>query len=98
LLFHFSLVVKVQDNGTGKLSSQAAVPVTLFNVNEPPVIVSQIFSINENSSYGPTVRSVIDFNPYAGQTLTYSILSGNTNNAFSINVHVELSLHQTPVL
>ncbi|NVO20460.1 MAG: T9SS type A sorting domain-containing protein [Bacteroidetes bacterium] len=81
----FSLIVKVQDNGAGTLSSQATVTVNLSNVNEPPVIVNQAFSISENSAIGTLAGNVIASDPDAGQALTYSILSGNTNSAFAIN-------------
>ncbi|MFZ4708192.1 MAG: cadherin domain-containing protein, partial [Bacteroidales bacterium] len=46
----FALVVKVQDNGTGNLSSQATTTVSLLNVNEVPVITNQAFSVTENSA------------------------------------------------
>ena len=81
----FALIVKVQDNGTGNLSSQATITITLLNVNEPPTISNQSFSISENSPTGTTVGSVVAFDPDAGQTLAYSILSGSTNGAFAIN-------------
>ncbi|MBK7031133.1 MAG: cadherin domain-containing protein [Bacteroidales bacterium] len=81
----FALVIKVQDNGTGNLSSQATVTINLINTNEPPVIINQSFSINENSSNGTTVGTVIATDPDAGQTKTFSILSGNTNTAFAIS-------------
>jgi hypothetical protein len=81
----FALVVKVQDNGTGTLSSQATVTVSLTNINEVPVINNQAFSIAENSSNGTNVGTVVASDPDAGQTLTYSILSGNTSGAFAIN-------------
>ena len=54
-------------------------------VNNAPIIANQIFSINENSANGSMVGIVIATDPDAGQTLTYSIISGNTNNAFAIN-------------
>ena len=83
----FALVVKVQDNGTPLLSSQANINVNLnsANQNQPPVIINQTFSVNGNSPNGTSVGSVVASDPDAGQTLTYSILSGNTNGAFSIN-------------
>jgi hypothetical protein len=81
----FSLVVKVQDNGTGTLSSQATVTVSLTNINEVPIISNQAFSVAENSSNGTNVGTVVASDPDAGQTLTYSILSGNTSGAFAIN-------------
>ena len=82
----FALVVKVQDNGTGNLNSQAIVTVSLTDVNEAPVINNQFFSIAENSASGTIIGTVIATNPDAGQTLTYSIISGNTSGAFSINM------------
>ena len=51
----FALVVKVQDNGTGTLSSQATVTVSLTNINEVPVISNQAFEVIEyspNGTYG----------------------------------------------
>jgi hypothetical protein len=81
----FALIIKVQDNGTGSLSSQATITVSLLNVNEAPVIANQAFSINENSANGTLVGTVVASDPDAGQTLTYSILSGNTASAFAIN-------------
>lgn len=81
----FTLVVKVQDNGTGSLSSQATVTINLVNLNEPPIISNQSFSINENSPNGTLVGTVVASDPDAGQTLSYTILSGNTNGAFAIN-------------
>jgi hypothetical protein len=81
----FNLVVKVTDNGTGNLNSQATVTVSLLNVNEVPVINNQTFSIAENTTIGSIVGTVVASDPDAGQTKTYSILSGNTNVAFAIN-------------
>ncbi len=81
----FGLTVRVQDNGQGNLYSQAIVTVNITNVNENPNIVSQTFSIAENSLNGQQVGIVVASDPDAGQTLSYSIISGNTGNAFSIN-------------
>jgi hypothetical protein len=81
----FALVVKVQDNGTGTLSSQAIVTVSLTDVNEAPVISNQSFSIADNSVNGTSVGIVVASDPDAGQLLSYLITSGNTNNAFSID-------------
>jgi parallel beta-helix repeat protein len=81
----FALVIKVQDNGAGNLSSQATITVTLTNINEPPVIVNQLFSIAENSPNGSIVGTVVASDPDAGQSRIFSIASGNTAGAFSIN-------------
>ena len=58
---------------------------TSGSTNQPPVILNQSFQINENSPDDSLVGTVVATDPDAGQTLTYSILSGNTNNAFAIN-------------
>jgi hypothetical protein len=79
------LQIKVTDNGTGNLSNQASVTVNLIDVNEAPIIGNQTFATNENSANGTIVGTVIASDPDAGQTLTYKILSGNTNNAFALN-------------
>jgi VCBS repeat-containing protein len=81
----FALVVKVEDNGTGSLSSQATVTINLVNVNEAPVVANQLFIINENSLNGTVIGTVVATDPDAGQTLAYSILSGNVTNDFVIN-------------
>ncbi len=54
--------------------------------NNPPVIVNQSRSIAENSANGTSVGAVIAASdPDAGQTLSYSLVGGNTNNTFAIN-------------
>ncbi len=81
----FGLTVRAQDNGQGNLYSQATISINLTDVNEAPVMNNQIFSIAENSGNGSSVGDVVASDPDAGQTLSYSIISGNTNNAFAIN-------------
>ncbi|KAF0195991.1 MAG: cadherin [Bacteroidetes bacterium] len=81
----FPLVVRVTDNGTGYLWSQATVTVNLINVNEYPVIANQSFSVVQNAANGTIVGTVTATDPDAGQTLTYSITAGNTGTAFAIN-------------
>jgi hypothetical protein len=90
------LIVKVQDNGSGSLSSQATITVNLTDVNENPVINNQTFSVPENSIAGTNVGTVVATDPDAGQTLTYSILSGNTGNAFQINASTGVLTVATP--
>jgi VCBS repeat-containing protein len=57
----------------------------LTNVNEAPTINAQSFSVAENSISGAAIGTVVATDSDASQTLTYSITSGNTNNAFAIN-------------
>ncbi|WP_177236806.1 cadherin repeat domain-containing protein [Spirosoma endophyticum] len=54
--------------------------------SNPPVIANQTRSIAENSGNGTVVGAVIAASdPDAGQTLSYAITAGNTNNTFAIN-------------
>ena len=53
--------------------------------NSPPVPSGGPFSVAENSANGTSVGTVAANDPDAGQTHTFSILSGNTDGAFTIN-------------
>ena len=83
----YTLTVEVTDNGAGSLSSQATVTVNVTDVNEVPVIANQAFSIAENSTAGSSVGTVSASDPDNGQTLSFAILSGNTDNVFSMNAN-----------
>jgi hypothetical protein len=56
-----------------------------FISNHPPSIQDQGFQLNEYSPEGTSVGTVVATDPEAGQMLTYSIVSGNTNGAFAID-------------
>ncbi|MBI5041269.1 MAG: cadherin domain-containing protein, partial [Gammaproteobacteria bacterium] len=77
----FSLTVQVSD---GTLTDTAAVTINLSNVNDAPVVNNQNFGVDENSANGTVVGSVAATDA-DGNTLSYSITAGNTNNAFTIN-------------
>lgn len=79
----FALTIKVTDNGIPILSSTAG--VTINDTNSPPVIAPQTFAVNENMPNGTVVGTVVATDPNATQTKTFSIVSGNVNNTFSIN-------------
>ncbi len=53
--------------------------------NNPPNINNQGFDIEENTANGTIVGMIEASDPDEGQTLTFSIESGNTDNAFQIN-------------
>jgi hypothetical protein len=53
-------------------------------VNSMPEIKDQTFSIVENSTAGTTVDTVLASDKDRDQTLSFTIISGNTNDAFSI--------------
>ncbi|AHM63536.1 putative cell wall-anchored protein [Flammeovirgaceae bacterium 311] len=52
--------------------------------NTPPTISNKIFSIDENSANGSEVGAVQAADE-EGNVLSYSIISGNTGNAFALN-------------
>jgi hypothetical protein len=79
----YNLIIKVQDN-VG-LSSEGIVTINVEDINEKPISLNQTFSVLENLPLQTLVETVVakdlDFN----QTLTYSIVSGNINEAFKID-------------
>jgi sugar lactone lactonase YvrE len=58
--------------------------VNLSSNNTSPQISDQSFSIEENSMNGALIGMVLANDNDQGQTLSYSIVSGNIDNAFSI--------------
>lgn len=84
----FSLVVKVTDNGSPVMSSQATVTIQVTagsNGNQPPYLAPATFTVKHRAPNGTFVGKLTGSDPNAGQTITYSIVSGNTNNAFALN-------------
>ena len=66
-------------------SATQTITVTVTDVNEPPVIAPQTFSVTENAITGTTVGTVAATDEDAGSNLTFSITSGNIGNSFAIN-------------
>ena len=94
----FSLTVRVQDNGSPVLASFANITITVTPVNNLPVITNQSFAVNENSPAGSSVGQVAASDPDPGQTLSYSIVSGNTGNTFQISASGLLSVANAQLL
>ncbi|MEO9851145.1 MAG: cadherin domain-containing protein [Reichenbachiella sp.] len=81
----FTLQVKTTDNGLGNLQTTETVTISLNDINEfAPSVSSSVNAVNENTTSG-TVAIVSATDDDVLQTLSYSIASGNTGNAFSIN-------------
>ncbi|MDC1517288.1 cadherin domain-containing protein [Cyclobacteriaceae bacterium] len=83
----FSLLVQASD---GALSDSATVTINLTDVdedviitNKAPTIIASIFSLAENSPIGTIVGTMEASDP-DGDTLSYTILSGNTVQAFGL--------------
>jgi uncharacterized repeat protein (TIGR01451 family) len=62
-----------------------AVSVTVTAANDAPVLTPTTFPVLENSPNGTLVGALIANDPDTGQTLVYSIGTGNTGGAFAID-------------
>jgi gliding motility-associated-like protein len=71
-------------DATGGTTTQP-VTITFIPGNSPPIVVGATVSLDENSPNGTVVHQVIASDIDPGDILTYSIISGNVSNAFSIN-------------
>ncbi len=92
----FILNIQVSDNGTPQLSANSQVTINITqNINSAPVIGPQSFTIAENSLQGTFIGQVVASDPDQGQNLTYSIISGNSSNAFSISAHGALTVNNS---
>ena len=90
----FTLTVTVTDsggNGSGTagtgLTDTATITINLTDGNDAPNITNQTFQIAENSANGTSVGTVLATDPNAGNTVTFAITGGNTNNAFAIDAN-----------
>ncbi|MFO1005604.1 MAG: cadherin domain-containing protein [Planctomycetaceae bacterium] len=81
----YTLTVKVQDNGTPSLFTTNTVTVNVLNANDAPVFTGTTATIPENSSIGTPVTLVQATDEDVGQSIVYSIASGNSGNAYVIN-------------
>jgi hypothetical protein len=81
----FTLSVQVADNGIPVMTDQAFITINLMDVNEAPVISDQVFSVEHLSPNGTSVGTMAATDPDNGQTLTFSIVSGNTGGTFAVD-------------
>jgi parallel beta-helix repeat protein len=81
----YRIYVKSTDNGYNNLSCSRAFIINILDINEPPIINLQTFSVDENSLEGTVVDTVKAYDPDKGQTLSWSIISGNIGDAFIVD-------------
>ncbi|MFH0755983.1 MAG: FISUMP domain-containing protein [Bacteroidota bacterium] len=81
----FIITIKVQDNGIGLLSDTAIIIINVLDVNERPQIDARPFTIAENAWKDTWVGTIEARDEDVGQTLTFSLESGNVSNAFSLD-------------
>lgn len=83
----YNLTVTATDNGNPALTTTATIRIFLTDANDAPLVYNHTTSLAENTAAGTNVfnYSLIASDQDAGQTRTYAITNGNTNNAFAIN-------------
>jgi hypothetical protein len=88
----YQLLIRVTDDFSNPLSDSGLVIINVYHVdttpaivNHPPVIYDQDFDIREDDDLDNLEIKVISYDPDTGQNLTYSIISGNVDNTFSLN-------------
>jgi len=79
----YSLTVQADDENGGV--DTGLITVSLNDLNEAPTANNAAFGIAEDSASGASVGVVSGSDPDTGDTLTWSILSGNASGAFSLN-------------
>lgn len=90
----YSLVVRVSDSGS--LTSDATITVNVTNVNEAPDANDDSISVIQNSAGGTVVGTMSGTDPDSGDTLTWTLISGDTNGLFSLAANGNLSVTQMP--
>ncbi len=79
----FNLAIAVFDKAL--LSDTANITVDINDINESPVLKDTLLRINENSAIGTVVGTLNGYDPDKGQSVIYSIISGNIKNVFFLN-------------
>ena len=83
----YMLAVQVQDDGNGHLANQAMMTIHINNINDmnrPPNIADQYFTVEKNSPAGTYVGDVFAGDP-DGDSLTYQIDGGTGQGSFNVN-------------
>lgn len=89
----FILKVRVSD---GALYDYATITISLNNVNEAPVAMDATVSIDEKGSNGTFIHKVNVNDSDANEVLFFSLESGNTNSAFSLDAGTgEISINDS---
>ncbi len=79
------LTVQATDDGTPALSDTALVFFNLIDTQGAPVVDDQVFQLPDQSPVGYSVGFVSAFDPDPPDTLTYTIIGGNTGGTFAID-------------
>ncbi len=77
-------IITLGNDGGYQLSTY---DLSCFVGNEVPEVIDETFMLTENSAEGVVVGTTTASDSFGGDTLTYEIISGNTNNAFAIDAN-----------
>ncbi|MFO1064727.1 MAG: cadherin domain-containing protein [Pirellulales bacterium] len=81
----YALRVRATDKGTPPMIGDAILTVTLRDINDPPVMDDQGFSISENNAANASVGKIFATDPDAGQSLTFQVTGGTGAGLFAVN-------------
>ena len=93
-----SYKVRIRTTDAQGLSFEKPLVIVINNLNEQPTLGSANFNLPENSTVGTVVGQLVANDVDVGQILTYSIVSGNTGNAFSVNSQGQLLVANSAAL
>lgn len=83
----YTLDVRATDNGTGSLFDTKTITINILDMPEntaPSIAALGPLSVSEAAVNNTVIGTALGTDP-DGDTLTYSIVSGNTDNIFAIN-------------
>ena len=81
----FELFVIITDGTAPALNESIRVVITVADVNEPPLITGGSITMLDHSQVGTSVLTVTGSDPDDYQFPLFSIVAGNTGNAFAID-------------
>ena len=93
----YTIGLRVTDKDvTSPLSCDTEVLVIVLDINEPPAMVDTSFTVRKHSAILPAVGDLVSAIPFVATdvdisetSLSYAIVSGNTNNHWSISADVD---------
>ena len=81
----YTLNISVIDDGLPPLSDTATITILLTDVNQPPVVDDQSFSVDENSGNGTIVGTISHVDPDFSDEHTFAVTGGSGTTAFAVN-------------
>jgi cadherin domain-containing protein/parallel beta helix pectate lyase-like protein/type IX secretion system substrate protein len=95
----YNLQIRVQDDGDPSYYSMNYITVSVVDINEAPVVNPSSFELFENAAANQVIGTVTAIHEDAYQTISYSIIDGNSDGIFAINsVTGSLSLQLADML